>query len=108
MLGTIKDGISLRLFGNKDDEDVPEEDKKEGAIGKVKKGLTSAASSFYNGLTGWKNALFGKSSDNEDEDPEKTGKKIFEDIKKNYGYYNYYTDPLMNYTNFFAILNPKP
>ena len=21
----------------------------------------------------------------------------------NYGYYNYYTDPLMNYTNFFAV-----
>ena len=80
----MKDAISVRLFGKKDENgsyEVDEDGKeKDGLLGKTKRGINSATSSLLRGLTGWKHALFGKSEGEEDEETE--GKKIFENLKK--------------------------
>ena len=78
MANTVMDSIKARLFGS--DEEDEEGNKKEGIFGKFKGGLGKATSSLLQGLAGWKTALFGKGSDNEDD--EEVGKATWEDIKK--------------------------
>lgn len=77
----FKDAIKERLFGKEDESDTPD-DKKGGLLGKAKRGIAGATSSLLKGLTGWKNALFGKSEGNDEEDEEQEGKDILEDLKK--------------------------
>ena len=84
MLNGLKEGISIRLFGKKDEdgETITDENGKpvkESILTKTKKSLSNGVSSFMKGLTGWKHALFGKESDDEDE--EEAGRKTWESIK---------------------------
>lgn len=74
LVGEIKEGISVRLFGEKDENG---EVTKEGIIGKAKGGLKSAADSLIEGMHGWKVALFGQS-----DDPEDTAKHTWENVKE--------------------------
>ena len=78
MLTSLKDGISVKLFGEKDEDG---EVTKEGILPKAKKSLSNGVSSFMKGLAGWKHALFGKDSD-DGEDDEETGRKTWESIKE--------------------------
>lgn len=79
MLGGLKEGIQEKLFGKKATNEGEED--KEGLLPKAKRKIGNGVSSLLKGLTGWKHALFG-GSDDEDEDPEKEGKKIFQNIKE--------------------------
>lgn len=74
VLGEIKEGISVRLFGEKDEDG---EITKEGIIGKAKTGLSEATSSFMEGVFGWKKALFGAK---DDEDPEESAKRTLSEV----------------------------
>ena len=75
MLNYLKEGISLKIFGQKDDDGNTVEGK-EGVVGRVKNNLFSITDSFHKGLNGWKEALFGKS-----DNPEEDQKKTWEDLK---------------------------
>ena len=76
LLHNLSNGIKVRIFGEKEDG----KDTKKGLLQKAQDGVGKAVSSFNKGLAGWKHALFGDKDD--DEDPEKTGKEVWEDIKK--------------------------
>lgn len=77
LLHNLSNGIKVRIFGEKEDG----KNTKEGLLQKAQDGMGKAVSSFNKGLAGWKHALFGDKYD-DDEDPEKTGKEVWEDIKK--------------------------
>jgi hypothetical protein len=77
LVENTKQAISVRLFGEKDEESG--EVKKEGIFGKAKTGISTAASSLMAGLNGWNKALFGESNE---EDPEKGGKEVLENLKQ--------------------------
>ena len=72
LVSDIKDGISVRLFGEKDDDGNV---TKEGILGKAKTKLSGAVNALYEGLHGWKVSLFGE-SDDPDEGPEKTWERF--------------------------------
>ena len=77
MLTSVKEGISLKLFGEKDPETG--ETTKEGLTGKLKGSLQNASESFMEGLHGWKVALFGEKDS--EKDSKTSIKETWENVK---------------------------
>ena len=77
MLHNLSNGIKVRIFGEKEDG----KDTKEGILQKAQNGIAKTVSSFHKGLAGWKHAIFGDKY-KDDQDPEKTGKEVWAEIKE--------------------------